>query len=434
MSCTSSKPLRLALVDGNNFYVSCERVFNPALIGRPVIVLSNNDGCAVSRSQEAKALGVQMAQPWFQIPASIRRQGLVALSSNYSLYADMSNRMMQVLGQFTPTQEIYSIDESFLDLSHVAAGQVINQAREIRRRVYRWIGIPTCVGIGPTKTLAKLANHVAKKQLSPTAPAGVFAWETLSLRDGDALLQRIPVSEVWGVGRRLSEQLAAQGITTALQLKRASRALLIKRYSVTMGRTVDELNGIPCLPLEEIRGDKQQIMTSRSFAECVTDEEVLKAAIAEFASKSAEKLRKQGCVASGVHVFVRTNRFADDPQYQLAITVPLSVPTDDTLRIIKAAYWGFQQRFIPGYAFKKLGVSLCGIESKQGQQVDLFSTFNQEKSSRLMGVLDQINQKYGSATLKIASATGSYAEGYAMRRERKSQNYTTCWADLPVAQ
>lgn len=428
ITCSSQR--RIALVDGNNFYVSCERVFDPKLIGKPVIVLSNNDGCAVSRSQEAKDLGVKMGEPLFKIPKEIQRQGLVALSSNYTLYADLSNRMMKVMGEITPSQEIYSIDESFLDLSHLTYERSIAESRQMRERVLKIVGIPTCVGIGPSKTLAKLANHVAKKNMVRNCE-GVFSWEQLD--NPDLLLGKIPVSEVWGVGRRLTEQLEYMGIRTALALKKADRHSIIKKFSVVLGRTVDELNGVACLGLEDVVPDKQSIMTSRSFAKTVPDVESLASAISGFASSSAEKLRRQDCVAHGVYVFAQTDRFANEPQYNPGLTIPLSVATDDTMRINRAALYGLKHFYRPGFNYKKAGVMLAGIEKKSVRQMDLFAKFDEAKSDRLMSVLDNVNRKFGSGALRLANTTGYVAENSAMRRDRKSRNYTTSWEELAEA-
>lgn len=437
MSSTSYSGRRIALVDGNNFYVSCERVFQPKLMGRPVIVLSNNDGCAVARSQEAKDLGIKMGQPLFQISKEVMRQGVVALSSNYALYADMSNRMMRLMGQMTPAQEIYSIDESFLDLSYLPYERAIAESVRMQKQVLQWVGIPTCVGIGPTKTLAKLANHVAKKQLLPGLQ-GVFSWESfLRYPEGegmvDKLLSKIPVSEVWGVGRRLTPQLEAMGIRTALGLKRANRASMAKQFSVVLARTIDELNGQPCLGLDEFLPDKKTIMTSRSFAQTVSDYDGLASAVTGFAAKSAEKLRHQGGIANSVYVFVQTNRFAQEPQYNPGMTVPLSVATDDTLRITRAALYGLRRIFKSGFNYKKAGVMLSGLERRGVRQLDMFSRFDEAKSARLMAALDGVNARFGSNTLRLANTTGQMGDKSSMRRERKSPNYTTRWSDLPVA-
>lgn len=428
-SINSSRPQqRIALVDGNNFYMSCERVFQPALLGKPVVVLSNNDGCIVSRSQEAKDLGIRMGLPFFQITPAMRRQGLIARSSNYPLYADLSDRLMRLLGEVTPQQEVYSIDECFIDLSHLPDGEIDGMAGQLRQKVLQWIGIPTCIGIGPSKTLAKLANHVAKKN---SRLNGIFDWAQLSAVDADHLLKTLPVGEVWGVGRRLREQLDGMGIRTVLDLKRGNREMLRQRFSVVLARTVDELNGESCLALTEVADDKQQIMTSRSFAQAVTEKAVLASAIADFATRSAAKLRQQGGLANAVHVFAWTDRFADAPQCQSALTIPLSVPTSDTLRICRAALYGLAHFYDAAFAYKKAGVMLLGLESCGQRQGELFSRFDESRSAQLMSVLDKVNARFGAQTLRPALVGGAHA--WSSRQENRSGSFTTSWLDLPPA-
>ena len=282
-----NRPAAFALVDGNNFYVSCERVFNPRLEDVPVVVLSNNDGCAVARSNEAKALGIRMAQPLYQFRELARAHGIVALSSNYALYADMSQRMMAILGGFTPCLEVYSIDEAFLDVS-ATTGDLTACGQRIRAQVRQWIGIPTCVGIGPTKTLAKLANHVAKKR---PAWGGVCDLTTQACSQMEALLNSIPVTEVWGIGARLAEHLKTQGINTVRDLSALDPALARRRHSVVLERTVLELRGIPCLPLEPTAAPKKNIICSRSFGQPVETLEELRQAIVTYASRAGRSAR-----------------------------------------------------------------------------------------------------------------------------------------------
>jgi DNA polymerase V len=426
---SSGSKRRIALIDGNNFYVSCERVFQPNLINKPVIVLSNNDGCAVARSQEAKDLGIKMGQPLFQIPQAIMRQGVVALSSNYALYADLSGRMMSILGEVTPHQEVYSIDECFDDLSHLTKDDSIRVSKTLRAKVLKCVGISTCIGIGPSKTLAKLANHVAKKNLIHEFN-GVFSWEQISPDIAETVLHKIHVSDIWGVGRRIAEQLASIGIHTALQLKQADSRTIAKRFSVVLARTVDELNGHACLSLEEMASDKQSMMTSRSFGQTVSTKEELASAISEFASSSAERLRKQHSVANAVQVFAHTNRFAVEQQYYPSLTIPLSVATDDTFRIVRAALYGLKHFFRDGYQYKKAGVTLVGIEPRGRQQFNLFSKFDEAKSSSIMAVMDKVNSRYGRNSLRLASTIDINADNYKIKRERKSRNFTTDWNQL----
>ena len=279
-----------ALVDCNNFYASCEKLFDPRLAGVPVVVLSNNDGCVVARSAEVKALGIPMGVPWFRIRDQARRHGIVAFSSNYALYADMSNRVVEVLAQFSPDIEVYSIDESFLDVAGFEGTGLAEYGRQIRERVQRWLGLTVCVGIAPTKTLAKLANHCAKKNLAGTA--GVCDFTIMPAADLDALLARIDVGEVWGVGRKLTPRLQAMGIGTVRDLRDADAETLRARFSVVLERTLRELRGTSCLALEDVVPDRQQIICSRSFGERVHDLEALQEAVASYLSRAAEKLRQ----------------------------------------------------------------------------------------------------------------------------------------------
>ncbi len=415
-----------ALIDGNNFYVSCERVFNPALEGRPVVVLSNNDGCAVARSAEVKALGVRMATPWFQMQDLARKHGIVALSSNYTLYADMSNRMMSLLRQFSPRQEIYSIDECFLGLEGFSR-DLTAYGQEIRQRVRQWIGIPVCVGIAPSKTLAKLANHIAKKGPEWN---GVCDLGALPDAERDRLMASIEAGEVWGVGRRLREQLAAIGIHTVLALKQADPALIRRRFSVVLERTVLELRGISCMGMEEVAPSKQQIVCSRSFGLPVLHLAELSEAVSSYATRAAEKLRRQSSVAGALHVYIATSPFREkDPQYSRGITIPLPQAADDTSRLVRAALWGLKQIYRPGYRYAKAGVMLMELGPAGCQQQALFGDEGAEKrSARLMQALDSINRKMGKDTLFLASS--GIVKGWGMKQGNRSPCYTTDWGEL----
>lgn len=420
--------MTFALVDGNNFYVSCERVFRPTLEGRPVVVLSNNDGCAVARSAEVKALGVKMGTPWFQMQALARRHGIVALSSNYELYADLSERMMGVLAQFSPDQEIYSIDECFLGMDGFEHVDRMAYGREIRERVRRWVGIPVCVGFAATKTLAKLANHCAKSGL--VGRDGVCDFGRLSPHERSALFATLPVGEIWGVGRRLSEQLAEQGITTVEALRTADPKVLRRRYSVVLERTHAELNGESCVTLDDAVANKQQIMSSRSFGQYVHDLEPLKEAVASYIATAAHKLRRQHSVAGMLQVYLRTNPHkADAPQYQRGVNVPLPEPTDDTLRLIRVAHWALKKIYRPGYAYQKAGVCLMDLSDAATVQKSLFCSG--KDNTRLMQAMDRINATFGRGTLH--SAAEGIRKEWTMKREMKSPAYTTRWDQLPVA-
>ncbi len=415
-----------ALVDGNNFYVSCERLFNPRLEGVPVVVLSNNDGCAVARSNEAKALGIKMGEPWFELRELARRHPIQALSSNYTLYADLSARMMSILRQFAPRQEIYSIDEAFLDLSG-QPGNLTDYGQAIRQRVSQWIGIPTCVGIGPTKTLAKLANHIAKKRpewagvcdLTAAAPSAV-----------EALMARIAVAEVWGVGRRLAERLQAQGITTVLDLQRLDPGLARRRYSVNMERSVWELRGRPCLPLEPITPPRQNILCSRSFGRPVTTLADLRQAVVTYASRAAQKLRQQQGATRVVEVFIQSSRFRS-PFYGPSVKVPLAAPSDDSRTLARAALQGLERIYRPGWSYVKAGVELQAIQPRDtGWTADLLAAPD-TRSAPLMRTLDAINSRMGAGTLRLAGA--GIDPAWAMNRGRLSPAYTTRLGELPQA-
>ncbi len=418
----------VALVDGNNFFVSCERVFNPQLAGRPVVVLSNNDGCVVARSNEVKALGVKMGTPWFQLRDLARQQGIAALSSNYELYADMSNRMMAVLGEYSPDQEIYSIDECFLGLAGFAHRDLVEYGLTIRRQVGRWIGIPVCVGIGATKTLAKLANHCAKKGLA--GREGICDFSRMAGDELRQLFSRIAVGEIWGVGPRLSRQLADLGITNVEALRSADAVTLRSRFSVTLERTIRELNGISCIALEEAAPNKQQIISSRSFGCYVYDLPSLREAVASYIAIAAEKLRSQGSLAGMVQVYVRTNPHKENvPQYQRGLTLPLPEPSNDTLRLTQAALAVLDRLYRPGYAYQKAGVALLHLSAAARAQASLLAI--SPDNSRLMETMDRINAIWGRGTLR--SAAEGIDKRWRMKRERISPGYTTRWDQLPCA-
>ena len=417
-----------ALVDGNNFYVSCERVFNPRLEGRPVVVLSNNDGCVVSRSAEAKAQGVRMGAPWFQMQPLARKHGIVALSSNYELYADLSNRMMGVLARYSPHQEIYSIDECFLGLDGFRNHDRVSYGQEIRQTVRQWIGLPVCVGIGASKTLAKLANHCAKKNLA--GKEGVCDLDRLAPGERSALLSRIPVGEIWGVGSRLSTRLAERGMTTVESLRNADARMLRREFSVTLERTIAELNGVSCLSLDETVPARQQIISSRSFGQYVYELEPLGEAVASHVAIAAQKLRSQHSLAGRLRICIRTNPHnVRAPQYQQALTLPLSDPSSDTLRLTRVALRGLKQIYRPGFAYQKAGVVLMNLQDAGTVQSGLFPGAND--NPRLMQVMDRINAAWGRGTLHCAAE--GLQKSWAMKSEKRSPAYTTHWDQLPQA-
>jgi len=420
---TSDKPRRIALIDVNNFYVSCERVFNPKLCHQPVVVLSNNDGCAISRSNEAKAMGVAMGAPWFKLQDFVKQQGLIGLSSNYALYADMSNRVMQILSNFSPTQEVYSIDECFLDLSDISKINPSQYAQQIRQKVLRWTGLPVCVGIGMNKTLAKLANHCAKKMPEFN---GVCDLNALAPHALQQLLSRIDVGEIWGVGRRLAVRLHELGIHTVWDLRQSEPEYLRALFSVVMEKTVRELNGMMCLELEEIATARKQILSSRSFGHTVNDYDSLAQSITLYMSRAAEKLRAQYSCAGAVYVYIRTSPFKQDmPQYSNGMTIPLAQPSDDTRILVQTALWGLRQIYRPNYAYAKAGVMLSELVDTHRIQHDLFSASTKSKSDALMMMLDRINQKLGRESIKLASE--GFLRPWKMKQANKSKGYTTDW-------
>ncbi len=419
---------RIALVDANNFYVSCERLFQPALEGRPVVVLSNNDGCAVARSQEAKDLGIQMGQPFFQWKDLARKHHIVVLSSNYTLYADLSRRFMGVLSQFSSMQEVYSIDESFLDLT-ATPGDPILVGQDIRQRVRQWAGLPVCVGMGPSKTLAKLCNHFAKKR---TQFAGVCDWASLSLRHHQRLLQETPVGEVWGIGRQLSQKLETLGVLTVTDFLNQDPQSLRASFGVLMARTHRELQGYSCLDLEEVCPPKQQIMSSRSFGQPVTTLADLREAITLYTCRAAEKLRKEGQCAQMIQVSIRTNPFRPDPQYGRSVSVALHHPTDDTRRLLAAALQGLREIYREGFHYAKAGVILSELSAQGTDTLDLFSMpEDTERQDRLMQALDAINGRYGKGAMAPGVAGLRNPRSWSMRQGNKSPAYTTSWAELP---
>jgi len=432
MESTSAQGQLFALVDVNNFYVSCERVFNPVLENRPVVVLSNNDGCAIARSNEVKTLGVKMGTPWFQMEALAKQHNIVALSSNYALYADMSNRVVSILRDYSPDVEVYSIDESFLGLDGLESlwpsFDVMGQS--VRQRVRQWTGLPVCVGIGPSKTLAKLANHVAKKNSSFN---GVCDLASMPLPEMDALMAGIEVGEVWGVGHRIQAHLHAVGIRTVRDLRDTPPPWLRSRFGVVMERTGSELRGISCLALEEVAPPKKEIVSSRSFGHLVHDLQSVGEAVAGHASSAAEKLRTQGGVCNAVLVFIQTNRFREqDPQYGGSIVIPLPNASADTRLLVRAALFGLKQVYRGGYAYKKAGVMLMAIGEARVAQGSLLTAHGaDERSKRLMQVMDALNTRYGRNTVSVFSS--SAPKPWAMRREKMSPCYTTRWSDLPVA-
>ncbi len=414
-----------ALADVNSFYASCEAVFRPDLKGRPIVVLSNNDGCVIARSKEAKVAGIKMGAPYFKVRQQCEQHNAVIFSSNYALYADMSDRVMTVLEEMSPRVEIYSIDEAFLDLTGVSNCKNLEQfGREVQQKVYQWTGLAIGVGIGPTKTLAKLANHAAKLW---TKADGVLDL-SLPVRQRK-LMAMIKVEEVWGVGRRISARLNAMGIITALDLADASTELIRKHFSVVLERTVRELRGESCLEIEQLAPTKQQIVCSRSFGDRVSQYELMREAICSHASRAAEKLRKENQYCRHISAFVKTSPFTPgEVYYGQTASTRIDIPTQDTRDIIAAATRCLDAIWQEGHRFQKCGVMLGDFYDKGVSQLGLFDLQPpRAKSEQLMAVLDLIHK---DGIGRVWFAGQGTARSWEMKREMLSPAYTTRYSEL----
>jgi DNA polymerase V len=418
----------IALVDCNNFYVSCERVFDPKLEGRPVGVMSNNDGCVVARSAEIKQLGVPMGMPAHQIDPNIRRQ-CILLSSNYALYGDMSRRVTDVLSQHTPHVDVYSIDESFLGFEGFEPDTLEERCQVMRHQVRRDTGIPVSVGLSTSKTLAKIANHRAKKEPHFN---GVAIMEPDS-DDTRKFLEQLPVTEIWGVAGRSAARLRTLGIETAWQLREAAPKHLRKHFSVVMERIVHELRGEDCISLDDMSQPKQQIMVSRSFGRLTNNKADLHEAIRVHTSRASEKLRTQSGLARAIMVFVRTNKFRQDlPSHNKSLVVPLPHPTDDSRELVRAAIAGLDRIFKEGIWFQKCGVMLMDLCDHDNEQLGLLaepvSDEQRERNERLMATLDKLNREHGKNTVRLGMPRKVNA--WELRCEHRSARYTTRWDEL----
>ncbi len=419
-----------ALVDCNNFYASCERVFNPALRTRPVVVLSNNDGCIIARSEEAKALGIQMGTPVFKCRDLLRRNKVAVFSSNYSLYGDMSSRVMTTLADLAPDIELYSIDEAFLDMSSFGRYDLAEYARLIRRRVRQHTGIPVCVGMAPTKTLAKVANRLAKKNPHYQGVCLLDRAELIA-----SALAMTKVEDVWGIGRQLSKLLSARNIKTAADLAAAPAPWVRKHLHITGAKVQAELNGTSCLPMELVRPAKQSICTSRSFGKSVTTWEELHQAVATFAGKCAVKLRKEQAIASMLTLFIGTSPFDDiEARYWGTKSIALPYPTQDSMTLIRAAQSVLDLLFRAGHGYKKAGVIVSELlpVALTGRTLSLFAdeaAADSEQSKTLMLVMDGINQRYGRGAVRLASEN---SVAWKPNQEQLSPCCTTRWGDIMV--
>ena len=405
-----------ALIDCNAFYVSCERVFNPKLNNKPVVALSNNDGCIIARSKEAKALGIKMGVPLFKVKDIVERENVIVFSSNYTLYADMSRRVMNIISEFTPSIEVYSIDEAFIELTNMNVDYE-SYARHMRKVILQYTGIPVSIGIASTKTLTKVANHIAKDDESLEGVCSLIQHENL-----DQVLEDTNVADVWGVGRQLSKKLIANGIFNAKLLKNCEDAWVRKMMSVNGLKTVSELREISCLDLEETSATRKSCCTTRSFGKPLINLEDIEQAVTTFARRATERIRGENLIASTVSVFLRTNPFDRNRYYSNSSTTTLSYPTYDTMQIVKTALQLTKIIFRENYKYKKAGVLLSGFYEKGTETKDLFSEARY-RSPKLMSAVDQINERYGSDTIQIA--TECQMGKWKQKRKNCTQSYTT---------
>jgi DNA polymerase V len=413
---------KLALVDCNSFYVSCERLFNPRIRKKPVVVLSNNDGCIISRSNEAKALGIKMGEPYFKAKDIIIKNKVEVFSSNYSLYGDLSRRVMRTLKRFNAEIEVYSIDEAFIDLSNFPDQDIEKVGKEIRETVLKWTGIPTSIGIAKTKTLSKIANHIAKKKIS-----GVTS--LIGIENIDPILEKIDINDVWGVGKQLTKFYQKNGIYNAKQLKNKSNSWIKKSSNVLSSRTAMELRGIPCISLETTTTKRKSCVVSRSFGKRVEKFQELKEAVANYCLNASEKIRSESLVAKAITVFVRTSPFQRNfGYYSNAKTLDFPIATNNSIEIVKVAVSILESIFKNGYQYQKAGVMLTGLRNDDGKK-NLFSSERDEKIGNLMRSIDSTNHRYGRSTLSIASA--GVQKKWNMKREYSSKIDTADFYSLP---
>ena len=412
---------KIALVDCNSFYVSCERLFKPKIIYKPVVVLSNNDGCVISRSNEAKALGIKMGEPYFKVKELIKKNRVHIFSSNYALYGDLSRRVMRILKTFSPNVEIYSIDEAFIDLSFLKEKEIEDYGKKIRERVLKWTGIPTSVGISSTKTLSKVANHIAKKE-----KAGVIYLN----KNVDEKLKKFPICDVWGVGKQLSKFYMKNGIDNAYKLKIASNTWVKKGTNVLGSRTAMELRGISCIDLELHEEKRKNCCVSRSFGKKVTDLQKLEEAVTTYCLNAAEKIRGDNQVCKRLTVFIRTSPFNKNKKfYSNAITIDLPIATSNSIEMVKKARNALKKIYKPGFFYQKAGIILSNLKDSETSEFNLFSPAIEKNSKKLMKAIDYTNMKYGRHAISIANA--GISKGWKMRREHSSGIDTASFTYLP---
>jgi len=414
---------KIALIDCNSFYVSCERLFNPKIKNKPVVVLSSNDGCIISRSNEAKALGIKMGEPYFKVKDIILKNNVHVFSSNYSLYGDLSRRVMRTLKRFNSEIEIYSIDEAFLDLSNFPDDEIEEVGKEIRSIVLQWTGIPTSIGIAKTKTLSKVANHIAKKTKS-----GVI--NLIGIKDIDPILEKVEINDVWGVGKQLTKFFVQNGIHNAKQLKNISNTWIKKSSNVLSSRTAMELRGIPCISLETQNSKRKSCVVSRSFAKKVEKLQELQESITNYCLNAAEKIRSESLITKSITIFIRTSPFQNQfAYYSNSKTIDLPIATDNSIEIVKNALTALKYIFKNGYRYQKAGIMLSGLSNSQ-ESKNLFSSIKDEKIKNLMKSMDNTNYRFGRSTLSLASA--GINKKWNVRKQHSSKIDTADFNFLPT--
>jgi DNA polymerase V len=414
---------KIALIDCNSFYVSCERLFNPKIRKKPVVVLSNNDGCIISRSNEAKTLGIKMGEPYFKAKDIIVKNNVQVFSSNYSLYGDISRRVMRTLKRFNSEIEVYSIDEAFLDLSNFSDDEIESVGIEIRSIILQWTGIPTSIGIAKTKTLSKIANHIAKKEKS-----GVVS--LIGIEDIDPILEKVEIGDVWGVGRQLTKFYIKNDIYNAKQLKNISNTWIKKSSNVLSSRTAMELRGISCIDLEIQDSKRKSCVVSRSFGKKVETFQELKESVTNYCLNASEKIRSESLIAKSVTVFLRTSPFQNRGiYYSNSKTIDFPIATDNSIEIVKVAINGLKDIFKRGYKYQKVGVMLSGLSNLENKN-NLFSSSKDEKIKSLMRSIDSTNCRYGRSALSLAS--GGVNKKWNMRRKHSSKIDTVDFRCLPT--
>ena len=420
MLCTK----KIALIDCNSFYVSCERLFKPSLIKKPVIVLSNNDGCIISRSSEAKDLGIKMGEPYFKAKKIITKSNVHVFSSNYSLYGDISRRVMKTLKHFAPEMEIYSIDEAFLNLSIVPDNEILQFGKKIRDTVLRWVGIPTSIGIATTKTLSKIAIHIAKKEKS-----GVVS--LVNKKNIDRILEKIEIRDVWGVGRQLSKFYINNGIFNANQLKNISNNWIKKNSNVLGSRTAMELRGASCISLEITQSKRKSCCVSRSFGKKVERLQELKESITNHCLNAAEKIRSESLLTKSITIFIRTSPFQKmEIHYSNSKTIDFPIATDNSIEIVKSAIFGLKSIFKKGYKYQKSGIVLSGLCESKSYNDNLFSSTKDKRIKNLMRSIDYTNFRYGRSTLSLAVAVSN--KKWKTKRQHSSKIDTANFDCLPI--